>query len=140
MLQRIQTVWMLLAAICAALTFKFSFYSGNRLIGNNGHLFQSLTASTKALNLILTVGIIAGSLINIFNFKKRKQQLFGIVGLIIFSLLNIFLYYKAATSDFIEGTFDLTAIFSLVIPVLFLLAGRGIMRDERLVKSADRLR
>ena len=29
MLQRIQSIWLLLAAICALLTIKFSFYSGN---------------------------------------------------------------------------------------------------------------
>jgi len=44
MLQRKQTIWALLAIICAALTFKFSFYSGNVQVGANGHVFMYLRA------------------------------------------------------------------------------------------------
>lgn len=139
MLQRIQTVWTLLAAICAALTFKFSFYSGNKLVGANGHVFQNVTATSGVLILIITVLIVAGSLINIFNFKQRNKQILIAIGLIVLSLLNIFLYWRAS-QQFIEGTYDLTAILSLIIPILLILAVRGIMRDQKLVKSADRLR
>jgi hypothetical protein len=146
MLQRIQTIWMLLAAVCAALTFKFSFYSGNKIVGANGHLFQSVTAvpnrySGSILILIITVLIVAGALVNIFNFKARKKQVWMTVGLILLSLINILLYWQASgVPPFIEGTYDLTALLSLAIPVLLILALRGIMRDDKLVKSADRLR
>ena len=139
MLQRIQTLWTLLAAACAALTFKFSFYSGNKVVGANGHVFQSVTATSGILLLIITVIIIAVGLVNIFNFKQRKKQLWITVGLIFLSLLNLFLYYRAS-QNFIEGTYDLAAILSLAIPIFLLLAVRGILKDEKLVKSADRLR
>jgi len=130
---------MLLAALCAALTFKFSFFSGNKLVGTNGHVFQSVTATNTVLLLLLTVIIVAGTVINIFIFKNRKRQLLIITGLIILSLLNIYLYYQAS-KEFIEGTYDLSALLSLAIPVLLILAARGIYKDQKLVKSVDRLR
>jgi hypothetical protein len=139
MLQRIQSVWTLLAAICAALTFKFSFYSGNKLVGSNGHLFQSVTATSGVLILLLSVIITAGALVNIFNYKNRRRQIWITIGLIVLSLFNIFLYYRAS-QNFVEGTYDLTALLALLIPFFLILAVRGMMKDEKLVKSADRLR
>jgi hypothetical protein len=39
-----------------------------------------------------------------------------------------------------EGNYDLTASIAIVVPVLIILAIRGIYRDQKLVKSLDRLR
>jgi hypothetical protein len=139
MLQRIQTLWMLLAAICAALTLKFPFFSGNKVVGANGHVFQEVTATNGVLLIIITAIILAGSLLNIFNYKQRRKQIWLTIGLIVLSLLNIFLYYSASQS-FIEGKYALSAVLALILPLLLILALRGIMRDEKLVKSADRLR
>jgi prophage maintenance system killer protein len=36
MIQRIQSLWLLAAALFTALTFKFPFYSGNKLPADNG--------------------------------------------------------------------------------------------------------
>jgi hypothetical protein len=150
MLQRRQTIWTLLAAVFAALTFKFSFFSGNVQVGTNGHVFRGLTAVPvfidggcgSVLILIVTILIIVGALYNIFNYKARTKQLWITIGLIVLSLLNIFLYWQASLTPqhFMEGHYDLTAVFTLIIPVLLIFAARGIMRDQRLVKSADRLR
>jgi len=140
---------MLLAAICAALTFKFSFYSGNVLVGTNGHEFRRLRAIPTFINgssgsillLIVAVLLVAGILINIFNYKARKKQLWITIGLVVLSLLNIFLYwYNSGAPSFVEGTYDLTAVLSLAIPVFLFMAVRGILKDQKLVKSADRLR
>lgn len=139
MLQRIQSVWTLLAAICAALTFKFSFFSGNKAVDVTGHRFTSVTATSSVLILLVTVIITAATLINIFNYKNRRRQIWINIGLIILSLLNIFLYFKES-QGFVEGKYDLTAVLSFVIPLFLILAVRGIMKDDKLVKSADRLR
>ena len=139
MLQRIQTLWTLLAAVCAALTLKFSFFSGNKVVGANGHIFESVTATSGVLILIITAIIMTGCLINIFNYKQRKKQIWISITLILLSLLNIFFYYRAS-QNFIEGKYDLGAILPVAIPVLLILAIRGMRRDEKLVKSTDRLR
>lgn len=139
MLQRMQTIWLLLAAIAAFLTIKFSFYSGNIETAGQPASFQYLTAGFNIWILILTIALVCIGAIDIFLYKNRKLQgRLAILG-ILFSLLNIFLYYKQ-TQKFAIGNYDLTAILALVIPVFFFLAFRGIYRDQKLVKSLDRLR
>jgi hypothetical protein len=153
MLQRKQTLWMLLALVCAALTFKFAFYFGNMKVGLNGIAPLEVKAlptfgagsvsagSGSILILIVTVVIIVGTLINIFNFKARKKQLWLTIGLIFLSLLNILLYYwKSGVPPFESGSFSVGMLFTLAIPVFLVLAANGIRKDEKLVKSADRLR
>ena len=144
---------MLLAVICAALTFKFSFYSGNVKVGIDGHVFleekalpvlsfgKDSAGAGSVLILIVTVLLLAGTLINIFNFKARNKQLWITIGLFLLSLLNIFLYWwKSGSPSFTEGSYNLGAALSLAIPVFLIFAANGIRKDEKLVKSADRLR
>jgi Domain of unknown function (DUF4293) len=144
---------MLLAVICAALTFKFSFYSGNVRVGIDGHVFleekalpvisfgKDSAGAGSVLILIVTVVLLAGILINIFTFKTRKKQLWITIGLFFLSLLNILLYWwKSGAPSFTEGSYNLGAILSLAIPVCLLFAANGIRKDEKLVKSTDRLR
>ena len=153
MLQRKQTLWTLLAIICAALTFRFPFYSGNVKVGANGHVllgvkavptigFGSDSASAgSVLILIITILIIGGALINIFNFRSRKKQLWITIGLMLLSVLNIFLYWQASQPPhFMEGNYSLGALLPVAIPIFFFFAARGILKDEKLVKSTERLR
>ncbi len=145
---------MLLALICAVLTFKFPFYSGNVQVGANGHVMLGVTAaptigfgkdsasSGSVLILIVTIIIIVGVLYDIFIYKNRTRQVWITIGLIVLSLLNIFLYWRASQTPthFMEGNYSLGALFTIAIPVLLILALQGIMKDQKLVKSADRLR
>jgi len=139
MLQRKQSLWTLLAVVCAVLTLKFPFFSGDKLQIAPAKISQYLTATDSIGILIITVIIVVAGLVNIFNYKNRKLQLRITIGLILLSLLDIFLYFKE-TQHFQNGTFSLTALFALAIPLLLFMASRGIYRDEKLVKSADRLR
>ncbi|HEX3081588.1 MAG TPA: DUF4293 family protein [Puia sp.] len=141
MLQRMQSVWLLLAAVFAILTIKFSFYSGNIEVPGQPVSFQYLTASFNIWILILTVAITSIAAIDIFLYKNRKLQgRLAILGLLL-SLLNIYLYLKQI-HRFVEhqGSHTITSVFVFVIPILFFLAWRGIYRDQKLVKSLDRLR
>lgn len=141
MLQRMQSVWLLLAAICAVLTMKFSFYSGNIEVPGQPVSFQYLTASFNIWILILTVVITCISAIDIFLYKNRKLQgRLAILGFLL-SILNIFLYLKQI-HRFVDqqGSHTISSVFVFVIPIFFFLAWRGIYRDQKLVKSLDRLR
>jgi hypothetical protein len=144
---------MLLAVICTALTFKFSFYSGNMQVGKNGHVYLGVRAapifaigadsagSGSLLILIVTVIILGGTLFDIFIFKDRKKQLLIALGLIVLSLLNILLYWRASgVPPFEEGNYGLGTLLSVAVPVFLVMAAMGIRRDEKLVKSSDRLR
>jgi hypothetical protein len=141
MLQRIQSIWLLLAAVCGFLTLKFPFYSGNKLDASNVKTFQYLTASGSIILVILTVAAFVAALITIFLYKNRKLQLRITLVVSVVSLLNIFLYYRE-TKKFVEGEsgYNLTSLLTLAIPVFLVLAARNINKDQKLVKSMDRLR
>jgi hypothetical protein len=139
MIQRIQTIWLFLSALCAAFTYKFPFYTGNKLpISLTGEQTK-LVASSNFLLLIFTAVLIVGTVIIIFLYKNRKQQLWLTITALVISIINIIIYFMEL-KKFVSGTISLTAILSLIIPFLLLLAATGIWKDEKLVKSLDRLR
>lgn len=144
---------MLVVVVCEVLTFKFSFYYGVMKIGLNGVAPLEVKAmptfgagavsagSGSILILIVTSVIIALTLVNIFNFKARSKQFWITIALLFASLLNIFLYWwKSGVPPFESGNYSFTMIFTLAVPVFLFMAARGIRKDEKLVKSADRLR
>jgi amino acid transporter len=140
MLQRIQSIWLLLAATMSALSLKFSFFSGNKLNAEtNVKEWVEYTAAQGSLNAILTIAICVATLVCIFMYKDRKRQLLISLIVLAVSLLNIFLYYNSSKT-FTESNTDLTALISLSIPIFLVLASLGIYKDEQLVKNADRLR
>lgn len=139
MIQRIQTLWLALASIVALATLKFSFYSGNKQQPDATVKFFELNATTNFVLLILTAGLGVTCAIVIFLYKDRKMQMRLTSLALIISLLNLFLYYNE-TKKFVEGNLDFTAILSMIIPVFLVLALRGIYKDQKLIKSADRLR
>ncbi len=139
MIQRIQTIWLLLATAAAFLTFKFSFFIGNKIELNQAPKFTYLNAQSSILLMIITVAIALSAFICIFLFKNRKLQLRVVLVTVMVSILNLAMYYLE-TKKFADGEYSLTAIIGLTIPILLILAARGINRDEKLVKSLDRLR
>ena len=139
MIQRIQTVWLFLAALFAALTYKFPFYSGNIINKEKVQLFEKLLASSNFLVLIFTAALVGGTIYTIFMYKNRKQQIWLTVAAAGLSIINIIIYFSEL-KKFISGSMALTSVFALAIPVFHLLAINGIWKDEKLVKSLDRLR
>lgn len=140
MLQRIQTIWLLLVATLAFASLKLSFFSGNTLI-ENVKQFQGFTAMSNMLIMILTVGVGIASVVAVFLFRNRQLQIRICFGVLAVVLLNILLYYLQ-TKNFVpnEWSFDLTSLVTIAIPFLLFLAIRAIYKDEQLVKSVDRLR
>jgi peptidoglycan/LPS O-acetylase OafA/YrhL len=85
--------------------------------------------------------LVAGCLIFIFLYKNRKQQLWLTLAAFVVSVINIILYFKEIKSFLPQqGNYNLAAVFTFAIPVFLILAVRGIWKDEKLVKSLDRLR
>lgn len=136
MIQRIQTLWLLLAAACAFASFKFSYYSGTKV---NDIVLHELNATSTFLLMITTIAVAGLALINIFLFKKRTLQLrLCVLGILLEAVL-IFLYYREV-STFVQGTYSLTAILHSVIVLAFFLAARAINKDSKLLKESNRLR
>ena len=99
------------------------------------------TGNYNILLIVATTAAAFASLIAIFLYKNRKLQLRLTIAAILLSIGTILLYFwqkQAFVPE--ESSFSLTALIPLLIPVLQIMAARGIYRDERIVKSADRLR
>lgn len=141
MIQRIQSVWLLLAAAAAFLTLRFSFYSGNIIKEGVPKAFGSLIATNNILLTITTVAVGLLALVTIFLYKDRKLQMRLCFVTLLLSALNLVLFFLEV-KKFVpnEGNYDLTASIAIIIPVIIIMAIRGISRDQKLVKSLDRLR
>ncbi|TAH11177.1 MAG: DUF4293 family protein [Sphingobacteriia bacterium] len=140
MIQRIQTIWLLVAAVLAGLSFKLSFFSGNKLNATtNVKEWIEFTANQNIFTMILAVAIAVASLIAIFMFKDRKRQMLVTLCTGVVSIIQIFLYFNAK-STFTEANLDLGSLISFAIPACLMLASRAIYNDDKLVKIADRLR
>ena len=141
MIQRVQTIWLLLAAIAMFLTLKFSFYSGTLLNGTlvSQNSFHSLVATDNFILMVLTCALGSALLINIFLFKHRTLQFRICIIAILLEFLILFLYYRQ-TKFYSNGTLDVWAIFHLVTIIALILAARGIYKDEKLIKDSNRLR
>ena len=136
MIQRIQSIWLFLAAVCIAVSFKLPFYSGTNA---NGIASYELNATENYL--ITGASIVVGSLalFIIFLYKKRPTQLrLCVLGILLEALL-IFLYYREVIK-FTAGTYSLWAILHSLVVIFFFLAARAINKDEKLIKDSDRLR
>ena len=136
MLQRIQTVYLLLSAIVSAgLIFVFHLWTTNENI--------KLFAIDELLYFGLFLGSALLSVISIFLFKTRKSQfVLGRLNIILnFILLGLFVYQSlnlsGETNVSEKGIGMLLPIFSIVFLAL---ANKAIKKDEDLVKSVDRLR
>lgn len=143
MLQRIQSIWLLLAAAFAAITFRFPFYTGSRIVdaatGTSGH--AELNATSTVWLTILTVLAGAIAFVTIFLFDNRKLQLkLSYLGIFLTIVLLVVYFLETANFTVGTGTFALSCIFPFAILGFYILAARGIWKDEKLVKSMDRLR
>jgi integral membrane sensor domain MASE1 len=157
MIQRIQSLFLAVAAIAAVLMFFFpiaDFY--NEHIGN----YKLLVTGLKGMDpdpkihlswwassplAFLTAGSLIISLITLFLYKKRPLQIkllaFNILATIVL-IIVIFLYYVNSIEKItgILPSYQFGAFCPLICLIFLLLANRFIRKDEALVKSADRLR
>ena len=139
MLQRIQSVWLFLTSLFSAITFKFPFYTGDWLKDALPNFIVDLNAQTTVWLTIVTVLTGALALVTIFLFRNRKLQLRLCYLGIVLSLLLLTLYVLEMM-EFKDGTIALWVIFYVGILVGYIFATRGISKDEKLIKSMDRLR
>jgi len=128
MIQRIQSIWLLLAAVFAALTFVLPFSIG----------FVEVNAKTTIWLTILAAFTGAMAFIDIFLYSNRKQQLrFCIIGILL-SIIFIGLCFMEMSKD--NGTLALSCLIYFAPLAFYIMAVSGIRKDEKLIKSMDRLR
>lgn len=151
MIQRIQSIYLLLVAICAGLAIVFSFstytFNGSSVPYDAfGFILNGKSILTIPLFPLLS-GISVLSLVSIFLFKKRKIQLrlnqgnyILILGTIVLMFLDFGSLETALGKDAESVSYGIGMFLPLACLVFTFLANRGIKQDEKLVKSLDRLR
>lgn len=136
MLQRIQTVYMLLAMLALA-----GLYVWFPVVNDpNGGILIEKNEPAVIVPIALAVVLI---MVSIFQYKKRQLQfvLNRLAILLNFVLLGVFVFRALSVSGETLVSEKGIALFVPIISIVFLvLANKAIRRDEELVKSADRLR
>lgn len=156
MLQRIQTVYLLLTVVFIALSMTLSLTFYSNLIQNaqfNYSILSFLHPTTDFEKNFNSLPLFAFSslsvilaLITIFLFKKRNFQyrICVINTIVILFYIGMLGYYFYTVFDMGSNDVKLNLKVPLVFPAIALifnfLAMRGIKKDENLIKSLDRLR
>ncbi len=139
MLQRKQSLWLLLALIASVLSFKFPFLTGTKNIKAVLTSDVALKADSHFLLLIFSgaAALLAGA--TIFLYKDRKLQLrLCLLGILL--SVTVIAIYIMQMQQFEKSTLALFSILPFVVLAGFFMAFRGIRSDEKLVKSLDKLR
>ncbi|MDC8006138.1 DUF4293 domain-containing protein [Aureisphaera galaxeae] len=136
MLQRIQTIYMILAALSMGALYQW-FPS---LTDDSGAVVM---AKNNPLLLGLMGGVVLLCILSILNFKKRQLQfvLNRLAIILNFVLLGVFVYRSLTVSgETLVSEKGIGMLLPIISIVFLVLANKAIKRDEDLVKSVDRLR
>lgn len=155
MLQRIQSIYLLLAGLAVFALFLFplvhNVYVNSKPVtvmvtgifqdagGQQVHteFFTALTAATAVVGL-LPLGVI-------FLYKNRKQQI-ALCYIAMLVIIGYSFWVSQTTKNVIQdasltmSNYGIGIVLLSVSIVFVLLAQKAIQRDEKLVRSADRLR
>jgi len=145
MIQRKQSIWLLLAALLNAAVFLGANFSIETRIQNVLQTNRYTVLQHLPSTLFILAAIVL-SLIAIFLFRKRplqmKMSLLALLATMAYCFINwmrikeVFANNKMI-SNYSFGLASITPYFAIVF---ILLACLGIKKDEKLVKSLDRLR
>lgn len=150
MIQRIQTIYLFLIVVLGAL---LCFFSPVQFLTPTGTEYIALTTFSKWPLAVLTIAVPLIALVNIFLFKHRLLQArINVVNVVLclgyYGLLALYIAYivkgnepvNDAVLEDADWYLNVWAAIPLVNVVLSLMATRRILKDEALVRAADRLR
>ena len=137
MLQRIQTIYLLLAfLVTGVLPFFIPLWT---MSDGKAYLFMQNQLYVVVFGLSTTL-----SILSIFTYKKRQNQfVIGRLNIILnLILLGLFVYRSLNVSGETLAVSEkgIGMFLPIVAIVLLVLANKAIKKDEDLVKSVDRLR
>jgi hypothetical protein len=157
MIQRVQTIWLLLASalILALFLFPYAQFTDANGVAHalkvNGHFsnVNGQVVQNEAFLLQMIFGVILSliPLYIIIQFKNRSLQLrsIGLLALLLVAfgawlLSTAFKAFEEAGQTFAFSQMGVGIVLLLVSLVFLWMAAQGVRKDIRLLKSADRLR
>lgn len=145
MIQRIQSVYLLLAALLCAGVFYFDLYVYHTTVAG-ADVVNHLNVIQDFASLLIALVITILPLVTIFLFRNRKRQvslsLLGIlciIGFMALSLWRVSMVGKLVPAP-TSGNYWIGSVLPVIALVLEFMAISGIRKDDKLVKSVDRLR
>lgn len=147
MIQRIQTLYVLISTVLVGLLLVFPF--AEIVSGDQLYVFDKLGISSGD-QMVERGWAIAGLIVTLvllhlavaFNYKKRILQMrmltFSI--LLLLGLFGMFYFFTYFSFSGAQISFKLVVSFPLIAIVLDYLAIRAIGKDEALIRSIDRIR
>ncbi|WP_343701006.1 DUF4293 domain-containing protein [Chitinophaga sp.] len=149
MIQRIQSLFLLLAAIAGGAMGSFNLWKAKLTKGNVAVEDYFNATSSYLIFIVLMVSTIL-AFVCIFLYKKRKLQFrLTVLNILLAVAVLALIYFKVQDkanalqnegATIISATYLLPAFLPIVMIVCLFLAARGIYKDEKLIKSLDRLR
>lgn len=156
MIQRAQSIFLAVVAICMALVCTLPIWSKanvEQTIKMNaisfikaGKMDNSTSQSTILILLFAAIAAIL-AIYSLLSFKNRKLQMLlgAIISMIIAISMGFIFYYiikvgRPAFDPAIEGNYELGFYAGGVGLLANMIANRFIRRDENLVRSSDRMR
>lgn len=126
MIQRIQSLLILISALISFMTFYFTFGQEN----------ESLAIKLK---VFLFIAIVSMMIIFLFNYRKIQARICLILCLAHTSIILYYLTYLIMNEKKLEFTyFIIISCISQLVLIFF--SRRAILKDENLIRSADRIR
>ena len=143
MIQRIQSVWLLVAGLLALATFKISYFTATYKDASV-HPFYTHNSDSLLIYIVIILLILI-SFGAVALFKQRPLQsrlcLLGIVLCIALVVLEDHQVDVIKASPLYSSSSWMPGIaLPIIIIVPLILAMRGIRKDQKLVRSLDRLR
>ena len=138
---RIQSAWLILAALVIALLFFLPVYQGQLSTGTD----LKMLITQNYLLMIAAVILVLMPLVAAFQFKNRGTQKSLIWLSISVQFVFLFLIWSEVqefidANNFTLHNYSLAAVLPILAVVLLFMAYGAIRKDEKLIKSADRLR
>jgi hypothetical protein len=156
MIQRKQSLFLLgaIAALVALFFFPLAKFIGDldslelyiyKLISLVPDQIPSFPPILILILAFLAVLMLLIAVVSIFMYKNRKMQMFLVKTGIIINMVLIAAFFFYYVNELEEATGALvtyeSGTYLMLVPfVFFILAYRGIVSDEKLIRSADRLR
>jgi hypothetical protein len=147
MIQRIQSVYLLLSTILVGFLFALPIAEiakdGAILVFNFKGILQDGVVKTSGIAVLISICLaMVVHILAIFNYSNRKKQVqivWGAMALLVLLLIE-FVYFTYLSNSGAQIAFKMGAIFPLVAVILDYLAIRAINKDEALIRSIDRIR
>ena len=146
MIQRIQSVFFLLAGGLYLGLFGVPFAKTKHAVAQSA-FFNDAAYGVQDHVALMAAFAVAGtlSIVAIFLFKKRALQMrlavFSTIAAFVGSILTVILFMQEGLNKSKEAIDDGLGLYMAIAALVFtLLAYRFVNKDEKLVRSADRLR